>query len=200
MKSIGKSVLRTFGGLAVATGLVVGGAGVASAAPTAPAAHSASAWHPFCNPFQRERWNFNGSNTVNAVFQGKTFPYSVTFRQFGSCLHGSLTDPFFGTSGTTGPILGTVNGNDVTFAFQYPAGSVQGTRTFTGTVQPVWFRLWFRHHHHWVFRWVFRLGAVSGTWSETGSENGSGTFTLAKLVHRACPWWFFPGASCRVFP
>ena len=200
MKSISKSVLRTFGGLAVATGLVVGGAGVASAATTAPAAHSARAWQPGCNPFQRERWNLNGSNTVDAVYLGKTYSYSVTFKQFGSCLTGSLTDSYFGTSGTTGPIHGTVNGNDVAFSFTYPAGSVQGTRTFTGTVQGHWFRFWFRHHHHWTFIWVVRFGSVSGTWSETGTENGSGTFTLADNVQRACPWWFGPFASCRVFP
>ena len=192
MKITSRSILRTVAGLAVAAGLVVGGAGVASAATTAPAAHTSSSWHPFCNPFQRQQWNLNGSNTVNAVYLGKTFSYSVTFKQFGSCLSGSLTDSYYPT---TGPIFGTVRGDDVTFSFKYPSGSIQGTRTFTGTIQPR-----FRHSHHRSFRFFFQSGSVSGTWSETGSENASGTFTLANNVQRACPWWVFPGASCHVFP
>jgi hypothetical protein len=101
----------------------------------------------------------------------------VTFKQSGGCLTGTLTDPYFPT---TGPISGTVVKNNVTFSFQYPSGSVQGTRTYTGTIN--------------------RHGDLSGTWSQTGSQGGGGTFTLAKHVHRACPWWYPLNASCRVFP
>jgi hypothetical protein len=101
----------------------------------------------------------------------------VTFKQFGSCLSGTLTDSYYPT---TGPISGTVNRNHVTFSFSYPSGSIQGTRTFTGTIN----------------RW----GAVSGTWSETGTENGTGTFTLARHAATACPWWQWWNHSCRVFP
>jgi hypothetical protein len=177
MRGISKTMLRTCAGLAVAAGLVVGGAGVASAATTSPATASTSSWQHGCNPWARERWNLNGHNSVEAVYQGSTYTYSVTFRQFGGCLTGTLTDPYYPT---TGPIFGTVYRNHVTFSFAYPSGSVQGVRTFTGTIN----------------RW----GYLSGTWSETGSENGTGTFTLARHVHRACPWWFWPGALCSVFP
>jgi hypothetical protein len=179
MRGISKMMLRTCAGLAVAAGLVVGGTGVANAATTSPST-AQSSHHPACNPWARERWNLNGKNQVKAVYLGSTYTYSVTFRQFGSCLSGSLTDSYYPT---TGPIWGTVNKNYVTFSFAYPSGSVQGTRTFTGTIS----------------RW----GAVSGTWSETGSENGTGTWTLAKHVARACPWWYQwwnPFAACPVFP
>jgi hypothetical protein len=195
MRGISRSVLRTCAGLAVAAGLVVGGAGIASAATTSPAATTASSNGFFCNPFAGEQWNLNGSNTVNAVFEGSTFSYSITFRQFGSCLAGTMTDSFFPT---TGPIHGTIRGNHVTFSFTDPAGSIQGTRTFTGTIHPQWFRQWFRQGHRWHFRWVFRVGSVSGTWSETGSENGSGAFSLAKDVHNACPPWAWWAHSCFV--
>lgn len=162
MKGISKTMLRTTAGLAVAAALVVGGAGVASAAPVSPAAHTTSSVGPGCNPFAREQWNLNGRNHVEAVYLGSTFAYSVTFMQFGSCLGGTLTDPYYPT---TGPISGTVFGNHITFSFRYPKGSIQGLRTYTGTIN--------------------RRGAVSGTWSETGREHGSGTFTLAKNAHRA---------------
>jgi hypothetical protein len=179
MKGISKTMLRTCAGLAAAAAIVVGGAGVASAATTAPAATSSSSFGFGCSPFAHEQWNLNGRNHVEAVYLGKTFTYSVTFRQFGSCLSGTLTDGFFPV---TGPIFGTVNRNHVTFSFRYPSGSVQGLRTFNGTIN----------------RW----GAVSGTWHETGSEQGSGTFTLAKHAARACPFWFWwnPRAACSVHP
>jgi len=135
---------------------------MASAAPVSSAAHTTSSAGPGCNRFAREQWNLNGRNHVKAVYQGSTFTYSVTFRQSGSCLTGTLADPYFPT---TGPISGTVSGNHVTFSFRYPRRSIQGTRTYTGTIN--------------------RRGAVSGTWSETGSEHGFGTFTLATNAHRA---------------
>jgi hypothetical protein len=196
MRSIRMTVLRTCAGLAAAAGLVVGGAGMASAATTSPATHSSNHFYG-CNPWAREQWNLNGSNTVNAVYQGNTYSYSVTFKQFGSCLSGTLTDPGFPT---TGPIHGTIYGNHVTFSFQYPAGSIQGTRYYNGYVHPVWYKQWYWNGYRWTFRWVFRTGSVSGNWRETGSENGSGTFSLASNVHTACPWWFRPYSSCFVFP
>jgi hypothetical protein len=192
MKSISKSMLRTFAGLAVAAGLVAGGAGVASAAPTAPAA---SSWHPFCNPYAGQTWNLNGSNTVNAVFEGSTFSYSVTFKQYGSCLSGTLTDGYYPF---TGPIYGTISGNYVTFSFKYPAGSIQGTRTYTGYIHPAWYRQWY-WNHGWHFRWIFRTGYVSGTWSETGSENGSGSFYLSNNARNACPPWAWWARYCPVY-
>lgn len=152
--------------------MVVTGAGAANAAATTPAAHKTASTRHFpyyCNPWQLERWDLNGDNTVNAVYQGHTFTYTVHFRQDGSCLGGQLTDTYW--PGTlTGPIYGTVSRNHVTFSFTYPSTGHQGTRTFTGTIN--------------------RYGAVAGTWSETGSENGSGTWALGTNADQACPpWW-----------
>jgi hypothetical protein len=188
MRRISKTMLRTCAGLAVAAGLVVGGTGAANAATATPTTQSNHHPGPACNPFAREQWNLNGSNHVEAVYLGSTFTYSVTFRQFGSCLTGTLTDPYFPT---TGPIFGTVFGNHVIFSFRYPSGSIQGTRTYIGTI-----------HRLGRFGRFGRSGAVSGTWSETGSENGSGTFTLAKNARSACPsfFWWNPNRACLVFP
>ena len=179
MRGISRTVLRTCAGLAVAAGLVAGGAGVASAATVTPAAHTTSNFGFRCNPFQREHWNLNGYNKVETVYLGTTYTYTVTFRQFGSCLAGTLTDPGYPT---TGPVFGTINRNHVTFTFRYPSGSVQGTRTFSGFIN----------------RWGF----VSGNWWETGIENGMGTFTLARHANFACPWWdrWNRNSACHVFP
>jgi hypothetical protein len=169
MRGISKTMLRTCAGLAVAAGLVVGGAGVADAATAAPATPSNHYPGPFCNPWAREQWNLNGANQVLAVYQGSTYTYSVTFKQYGSCLTGTLTDSYYKPTAATGPVFGTIDDSKVTFSFRYPQGSVQGTRTYTGTISP--------------------NGGVSGTWSETGSEHGSGTFTLATNASVVCnPW------------
>jgi hypothetical protein len=183
MRGITRTVLRTCAGLAVAAGLVAGGAGVASAATVTPAANTtANNFGHGCNPWQREHWNLNGRNKVEAVYLGNTYTYKVTFKQFGSCLTGTLTDGYYLPNGTTGPIWGTINKNHVTFSFAYPSGSVQGIRTYTGTIN----------------RW----GAVSGNWTQTGSQGGGGTFTLARHANFACPWWdrWNHNATCRVFP
>ena len=134
MRGISRTVLRTCAGLAVAAGLVAGGAGVASAATVTPAAHTTSN-NSFAPAIRGsgEHWNLNGRNKVEAVYLGNTYTYKVTFKQFGSCLAGTLTDSYFPT---TGPVFGTINRNHVTFSFTYPSGSVQGTRTFTGTINP----------------------------------------------------------------
>ena len=49
--------------------------------------------HPNCNRWQLERWNLNGSNTITAIYNNAPFNYTVTFKQNGSCLTGTLTDP-----------------------------------------------------------------------------------------------------------
>jgi len=49
--------------------------------------------HPNCNRWQLERWNLNGSNTITAIYNNTPFNYTVTFKQNGSCLTGTLTDP-----------------------------------------------------------------------------------------------------------
>ena len=138
-----------------------------------------------CNPFAGQQWNLNGSNTVNAVFMGTTYSYSITFKQFGNCLSGTMTHSYYPT---TGPIYGTVRGNHVTFSFTYPAGFIQGTRTFNGYITPV-DRQWYRQGHRWHFRGLFRVGSVSGKWSDNGTENGSGPFSLSNNVRNACPSW-----------
>jgi len=125
---------------------------------------------PSCSKWQLEKWNLNGGNTVDLTYEGGAYTYSVTITQKGSCLTGTLTDKYYSTPALTGPISGTVKGDDVTFTFNYPANSVQGARTFTGTIG--------------------RHGAVSGTWGETGSEHGTGTWTLADNASPACPPWF----------
>ena len=187
MRSISKTMLRTWAGLAVTAGLVVGGAGVASAATTSPATNTSSSWVHGCNPWAYEQWNLSGSNTVENNQFSPPYSYSVTFRQYGSCLSGTMTDSYYPT---TGPIYGTINGNRVTFSFQYPAGSIQGTRTFTGYIQAQRYRQWYQHWvwngYRWVLQWTFRWqvrGYVSGHWSETGSEGASSTWYLASYAH-----------------
>lgn len=110
-----------------------------------------------CTAGQPQQWNLNGANEVDVAYDGISFVYSVTITQNGSCLSGTLDDPYYPTSG---PISGTVSGDSITFTFSYPSGSIQGTRTYTGTIsQP---------------------GVASGTWTQTGDESpDNGTWTLA---------------------
>ncbi|HEY3650720.1 MAG TPA: hypothetical protein VGL33_22340 [Streptosporangiaceae bacterium] len=137
--------------------------------------------HPNCSKWQLERWNLNGSNTIAAVYQGAVFNYTVTFRQNGSCLTGTLTDPYLPATGPqSGPISGTIRGNTVTFSFTYPT-NVQGKRTYTGTIS--------------------RQGAVSGSWSQTGTQvPNNGTWSLGTKANHACPrfWWWNPRHVCFV--
>jgi hypothetical protein len=107
----------------------------------------------------------------------------VTFQQNGECLRGTLTDNNIPNGPKTGPIFGTVSGNNITFSFRYIyAGATQGTRTFTGAIS--------------------RFGSVSGGWNETGTEGLSGTWSLAAKADRACSWrrtlrWH-PWRGCHV--
>ncbi len=180
MRGISKAVLRGCAGLAMAAGLVAGGAGVASAAPVAAVKPLPAPFGgPGCSPWALEHWNLNGNNQVKATYQGGNYSYHVTFKQAGSCLTGTLADSLYPTSG---PIFGVVNKNHVTFSFRYPANSVQGLRTFSGTISS--------------------HGVVSGNWSETGTEHGTGTWKLAGHARLACPWWFGwnPATACPVLP
>jgi hypothetical protein len=193
MKFDRKRALWAFCAAPAIAAMVVTGAGAASAhtsspglKPFTPANTSYFGLH--CNPWQLEKWNLNGDNQVVAVFQSSlqssrdTFTYNVHFRQNGSCLTGHLTDTYW--PGTLeGPIYGTVHRNRVTFSFNYPANSSQGTRTFTGHID--------------------RYGGVSGTWSETGPEQGgiNPTWTLASNVNRACSfyrWYWWSRGGCPV--
>jgi hypothetical protein len=161
-------------GFAAATALVSGTA-VANAAPASPAAQRF--FHPTgkprCNPWQLERWNLNGSNEVVAVYGGSNYTYSVTFKQKGSCLGGTLTDSYPG--GATGPISGTVNGDNVTFSFTYPS-TVQGTRTYTGTITEPWAKS------------GLPAGTVQGTWTQTGTQVANNLpWSLKNPAALACP-------------
>ena len=173
-------------GPAVAATLITG-ASAASAAVITPVSSNGVAFgphgpsHPNCNRWQLERWNLNGSNTITAIYNNVPFNYTVTFKQDGSCLRGTLTDPYIQPSSLqSGPINGSIRGNTVTFSFTYPT-NVQGTRTYTGTIS--------------------RSGAVSGTWSQTGTQvPNNGTWSLGSKANRACPrfWWWNPRHECFV--
>jgi hypothetical protein len=183
-RQISKAIMRAcFAGLAV-TAVTVGGAGVASASTASPAAQSTYSSHGhFCNPWQLERWNLNGSNTVDLTLapQNTPFTYAVTFKQFGSCLRGWLTDTYYPGGPVTLAISGTVFKDYVQFSVTYP-DTTRAVRTFTGTIS----------------RW---RGAVSGTWSETGTYNETGSWALAKNARPACHryyWW--SRGYCLVFP
>jgi hypothetical protein len=169
------AIMAAFAGPAIA-GLILTGAGPANAAVTATTAQTSSTWmpvFPYCSPYNLERWDFRGNNTVNLTFDGNSsFTYSVHFYQRGSCLSGWLKDTYIPNNYNEYlPIHGTVFQNHVTFsvAYTYP-GSDQGTRTFDGYID-----------------WS---GKVSGKWSETGTEGGSGTWSLENAVRPACPWWY----------
>ena len=173
-------LLACCAGPAVAA-MLVSGSGPANAAPLTPVVSGGTSFgHPGpwgghgpgqfnCDRWQFERWDVNGTNTVNVVYSGGTATYGVTFRQNGECLGGTLTDNKIPNGPKTGPISGTVNGSTITFSFKYTyTGATQGTRTFTGTIN--------------------RFGAVSGTWNETGTEGLTGTWSLAAKADRACSW------------
>jgi hypothetical protein len=174
-------------GPAIAATLITG-ASVASASVISPARHGGPGFgphnpgYPNCSKWQLERWNLNGSNTITAIYLGAPYHYSVTFKQDGSCLTGTLTDPNIPSGlAQSGPISGTVRGNDVTFSFTYPASmTFQGTRTYTGTIS--------------------RSGAVSGTWSDGGTGHSTGTWSLGTKANKACPrfWWWHQRHECFV--
>src|SRR5581483_434438 len=118
-------------GPAVAAMLVTG-SGQANAAPLTPAVSSGASFGPHDGPWgghgpgqpnchrrHLERWDVNGTNTLNVVYSGGTATYGVTFQQDGECLGGTLTDPNIPNGPKTGPIFGTVDGNAITFSFKY---------------------------------------------------------------------------------
>jgi hypothetical protein len=142
---------------AVAT-TVVYGARPAAAAPVSDAAHNiAGAITASRADAGSSQWSLAGSNSIDIGYDGTSLVYTVTFTQTGGDLSGTLDDPYYPTSGS---LSGSVSGDSVTFTFSYPAGSVQGTRTYTGTISG--------------------SGAVSGSWTQTGSESpDNGTWSLA---------------------
>jgi hypothetical protein len=176
-----KMALWAFCAVPAAAGMLMAGAGAASAAP-AP-----QPWHPtnhapHCNPWQRESWDVNGSNTVNLTYNNSPFTYAVTLHQNGSCVSGTLTDTGLASGHQNLSVSGSINGNHITFSVNYGPGSIQGTRTFTGDIN----------------KW----GGVSGNWHETGSEAGHGTWSLQHQAHGACHGhhgWVFNSHGCQVW-
>jgi hypothetical protein len=135
--------------------MIVSSAGTAVAAPVSLAAQQTV---PISQAAPSSgQWSVNGSNSVDVGYDGQSLIYSVTFTQGESSLSGTLNDPYYPTSG---PVSGSISGDSITFTFSYPSGSVQGTRTYTGTIS--------------------QSGAVSGTWTQTGDESpNNGTWSLA---------------------
>jgi hypothetical protein len=170
-------------GPAVAAMLVTG-SGPANAVGLTPAVNAGNSFNPHgpggggpgnghgfggqrCDPWQLERWDVGGTNTVDLTYNTGNFTYGVHIRQDGGCIRGTLTDIGIPNGPTTGPIFGTIYGNQITFSFRYTyTGEVQGIRTFTG--------------------FIGRSGAVSGNWSETGTEGGHGSWSLVSRADRAC--------------
>lgn len=116
-------------------------------------------------------WNLNTSqNKLDIPWAGTTYSYDVTFNQEGTTLTGTLTDGYYNPA-AVGPLSGTIDGNNVTFSFTYPEGSIQGVRTYVGVIDST--------------------GTVSGTWSETGSENAIGNWSVTGFVTKIpemCSW------------
>jgi hypothetical protein len=114
-------------------------------------------------------WNLNTSpNKLDIPWAGTIYSYDVTFSQNGTILTGTLTDGYYPI---TNSLSGTIDGNNVTFSFTYPDGSIQGVRTYVGTIDST--------------------GKVSGTWSETGPENATGNWSVtgfATKIPEMCSW------------
>ena len=165
------AIMTAFAGPAIAA-LMLTGAGPANAAVTTPHATSAMPYYQYCSPYNLERFDFRGGNTIHATWEGFNYTYTVHFNQRGSCLSGWLNDPNIPNGPTTGPIRnGYVFRNYVTFSYTYIyPGETQGTRIYNGTIS----------------RW----GSVSGTWYDTGSDHSTGTWSLGHAARRACPQFY----------
>ena len=164
--------MAAFAGPAIAAMMLMGAGPANAAVTTAASPHtSADGFFPFCSPFNLERFDFNGPNTVDVTFNNAPFTYAVNFTQFGSCLGGTLTDTNIPNGPQTGPIHGFVFRNHVRFSFTYTyVGETQGTRTYIGHIN--------------------FFGDVFGRWFDNGPDHSTGTWHLANPVHRACPDFF----------
>jgi hypothetical protein len=76
-------------------------------------------------------FDVNGANTILVPWVG-TYTYTVNFILTGTTLTGTLNDSYYPTGDQ--PLSGNVTGNAITFTYDYPSGSPQGTRTYTGTI------------------------------------------------------------------
>lgn len=124
-------------------------------------------------------WQVNATpNYIDIPWAGTHYLYNVTFSQSGSVLTGTLNDPYYPPDNptypnypATGPINGIIDGDDVTFTFDYPLDSPQGLRTYIGVIDAA--------------------GNLNGNWTEDGSEGASGTFSVsgfATEVKNVCEW------------
>jgi len=173
--------------------------GASLAAPAASAATATAAVHPAAvtqvRYQQAQKWDLSGRNEISLPFAGQTWTYQVRFSQSAFMLRGHrpgqvyalrgyLTDAkyYLLTTGQDKLLVMRIKDGSVTenrdgtatvkFTVSYPAGSVQGNRTFTGTVkvlpQP-------RHHRGEI------KGQLAGTWSQDGSQAVPAGSTWAAL-------------------
>ncbi|HEX8923511.1 MAG TPA: hypothetical protein VF828_02155 [Patescibacteria group bacterium] len=113
------------------------------------------------------RWVINNNNTIEIQWNNTIFYYPVTFNQTGDNLSGSLQENYYNPN-FLGTLTGKIEGNNVTLSVDYPAGSIQGTRTFTGTISST--------------------GSINGTWVETGNENAQGSWSTSLVfASKICP-------------
>jgi hypothetical protein len=117
------AIMTAFAGPAIAA-LMLTGVGPANAAvTTATTPHATSYTPPFgyCTPYNLERFDFRGDNTVSLQFGSTaTYTYAVHFDQRGSCLSGWLKDTYIPNNYNEYlPIHGYVFRNRVPFSVTY---------------------------------------------------------------------------------
>lgn len=128
---------------------------------------SGEVWHYKMIWVGAQQWDVSGLYPMNTHFLGMDFDYTLTLSQSGNMVTGNLYDSYL--PGDLTIFDGTVNGNILTFSVNYGTGSVQGIRTFTGTIS---------------------ASGLSGTWSETGTEAGADTWsTSSGAVLTEGPYW-----------
>lgn len=150
----------------VLVAVILSGSGTAGAVPVGLAVHgtvhraSAAISRSDCNKKRSSPWNVTGRNKVITTYDGRVYRYTVKFLQKGSCLTGRLADLYYPVEGS---ISGYVKGDKIVFTFDYPRGSIQGVRTYSGIIH--------------------RSRAVSGRWRQTGSQvPDHGSWRLADKV------------------
>lgn len=107
------------------------------------------------NPYEPYRAaDVSGMYTIDVLYMGNHYQSDLTLTQTGNTIGGLFYSPYLPNAL---PVNGIVTGNNVMFSIDYGPGSIQGVRTFTGTINAD--------------------GSLSGTWTETGSEAGSGSWS-----------------------
>ncbi len=130
---------------------------------------SGEVWHYKIVWVGPQTWDVTGPYEMDVLFLGGNYGYDLTLNQSGNVVTGDLYDPYL--PGNLTIFDGTINGNAIVFKVDYGSGSVQGIRTFTGTIDT--------------------FGLLSGSWSESGTENGSDTWstTSGAALLTEGPYW-----------